>query len=197
MELFEFEGDNRKRSSPTTAGTGSIVQQCVICRRQAPKPNPQMMGQLPTEWIMPDIVFENVGLDYAGPLYLKRGSVRKPTILKSLCVCLRVDVCKSSPSGTGLWSHHRILHSLPAKIHCQKRKAYVNMEWPRHQLCGCQSCAEGTTCAPTLKSNYTRFLLNSRYRLAFYPWTCTSLGRFVGSSREKFQDSFGESSWKF
>ncbi|XP_064396444.1 uncharacterized protein LOC135343372 [Halichondria panicea] len=71
----------------------SIIRQCVICRRQAPKPSPQMMGQLPTERITPDIVFENVGLDYAGPLYLKRGSVRKPIILKSyVCVFVSMSV---------------------------------------------------------------------------------------------------------
>ena len=61
----------------------SIVRSCVVCRRQAPKPKPQLMGQLPRERITPDIVFEHVGVDYAGPLYLKRGSIRKPTILKS------------------------------------------------------------------------------------------------------------------
>ena len=61
----------------------SIVRSCVVCRRQAPKPKPQLMGQLPRERITPDIVFEHVGVDYAGPLYLKHGSIRKPTILKS------------------------------------------------------------------------------------------------------------------
>jgi hypothetical protein len=35
------------------------------------------------ERITPDVVFEHVGVDYAGPLYLKRGSTRKPVILKA------------------------------------------------------------------------------------------------------------------
>lgn len=71
----------------------SIVRSCVVCRRQTPKPRPQMMGQLPPERITPDAVFEHVGLDYAGPLYLKRGSVRKPTILKSyVCVFVSMSV---------------------------------------------------------------------------------------------------------
>ena len=42
-----------------------------------------MMGQLLPECITPDVVFKHIGLDFAGPLYLKRGSVRKLTILKS------------------------------------------------------------------------------------------------------------------
>ena len=40
------------------------------------------MGQLLPKHIMPNMVFEHIGLDFAGPLYLKRGSVRKPVILK-------------------------------------------------------------------------------------------------------------------
>jgi len=51
------------------------------------------MGQLPLQRITPDVVFENVGIDYAGPLYLKRGSVRKPTILKSyVCVFVSMSI---------------------------------------------------------------------------------------------------------
>ena len=54
----------------------------MTCRRREPKPKPQIMGQLPSVRITPDVVFEHVGLDYAGPLYLKLSSVRKPTIVK-------------------------------------------------------------------------------------------------------------------
>ena len=39
------------------------------------------------------MVFEHVGLDFAGPLYLKLGSVRKPTIIKSyVCVFVSMSV---------------------------------------------------------------------------------------------------------
>lgn len=39
-----------------------------------------MKGQLPPEHT-PDSAFEHVGLDYAGPLYTKKGSTRKPAFL--------------------------------------------------------------------------------------------------------------------
>ncbi len=42
-----------------------------------------MMGQVPFERVTPDTVFNRVGIDYAGPLYVKQGSVRKPTIVKT------------------------------------------------------------------------------------------------------------------
>uniref|UniRef100_A0A1X7UCG2 Integrase catalytic domain-containing protein n=1 Tax=Amphimedon queenslandica TaxID=400682 RepID=A0A1X7UCG2_AMPQE len=41
------------------------------------------MGQLPAERINPSMVFENVGIDFAGPLYIKYGHVRRPVIIKS------------------------------------------------------------------------------------------------------------------
>ena len=41
------------------------------------------MGQLPPVRVTPDIVFTNVGVDYAGPVLIKRGAVRRPTITKA------------------------------------------------------------------------------------------------------------------
>ncbi len=49
------------------------------------------MGQLPIERVTPDIVFENVGIDYAGPIYIKYGYIRKPTIVKAY-VCIFVSL---------------------------------------------------------------------------------------------------------
>ena len=69
----------------------SITRSCVVCRRRSAKPNPQLMGQLPKERVTPDAVFNNVGLDYAGPVYLKQGSIRKPVIVKAY-VCIFVSL---------------------------------------------------------------------------------------------------------
>ena len=41
------------------------------------------MGQLPAERVTPDSVFSKVGVDYAGPVYIKLGAVRGPTIIKA------------------------------------------------------------------------------------------------------------------
>ena len=41
------------------------------------------MGQLPSERVTPDIVFSKVGVDYAGPVYIKLGAVRRPMIVKA------------------------------------------------------------------------------------------------------------------
>ena len=64
-------------------GRKTVLRQCIICLRSSIRPQPQKMGQLPMERVTPDTVFENVGVDYAGPLYIKYGPIRKPTVIKA------------------------------------------------------------------------------------------------------------------
>ena len=71
----------------------TITRACITCRRTSIKPCPQLMGQLPVERIMPGIVFENVGSDYAGPMCLKLGRVRKSTTVKAyVCIFVAMSV---------------------------------------------------------------------------------------------------------
>ncbi len=71
----------------------SIIRECMICRKFAVRSRPQMTGQLPVERITPDTVFDNVGVDYAGPVYIKYGYVRKPTVVKAyICVFVSLSV---------------------------------------------------------------------------------------------------------
>ncbi len=71
----------------------SVTRACVVCRRVSAKPKPQMLGQLPADRLKPGSVFERTGVDYAGPVMVKSGPVRKPTLVKAyICVfvCLAV-----------------------------------------------------------------------------------------------------------
>lgn len=71
----------------------STTRACVTCRRVAAKPQNQKMGQLPMERVTPDLIFNRVGVDYAGPLLLKLGSTRKPVAVKSyVCVFVSLSV---------------------------------------------------------------------------------------------------------
>ncbi len=69
----------------------SITRGCVTCRRNSVKPQAQLMGQLPVERVTPGCIFEKVGVDYAGPIYIKLGKVRKPTLVKAY-ICLFVSL---------------------------------------------------------------------------------------------------------
>ncbi len=71
----------------------SIARKCLTCRRYTARPKPQMLGQLPVERITPGSVFDNVGVDYAGPVSIKYGYVRKPTFVKAyICVFVSLSV---------------------------------------------------------------------------------------------------------
>lgn len=71
----------------------STTRSCVICRRKSLRPQPPIMGQLPAERVTPDLVFNRVGVDYAGPIYVKYGYVRKPTLVKAyVCVFVSLSV---------------------------------------------------------------------------------------------------------
>ena len=60
-----------------------------MCNRHSSKPNKQRLGTQRT----PDIVFENVGVDYAGPISVKYAYVCKPTVIKSyMCVFVSLSV---------------------------------------------------------------------------------------------------------
>lgn len=85
----------------------SSVRAFIVCRKSSAKPRPQLMGQLPLDRITPGIVFEKVGIDYAGPIYIKSGHVRRRTIVKAY-ICVSQGICWSfipecAPHFVGLW----------------------------------------------------------------------------------------------
>ena len=67
----------------------SITRKC----RTTIKPQHQLLGQLPSKRLTLGFVFENVGIDYAGPFNIMYGSVRKLTIIKAyFCIFVSVSV---------------------------------------------------------------------------------------------------------
>lgn len=93
-----------------------ILSQCTVCRRYRGKLGEQKMSDLPEERVVPDNApFTNVGVDYFGPLDVRRGR----TVLKRYGV---IFTCLSSrASGGGELPRHRLLHQCCAKIRLQKR----------------------------------------------------------------------------
>lgn len=68
-----------------------ILHKCLVCFRLRPLLGQQKMGNLPMDRIHPSRPFSVTGLDYAGPLSIKSGNMKKAPITKAyLCifVCL-------------------------------------------------------------------------------------------------------------
>ena len=67
--------------------TRSVCSSCITCRKRAPAPQPQLMGQLPAARVTPTTAFTHTGVDFAGPFTLKLGHTRKPVKIKAyICV---------------------------------------------------------------------------------------------------------------
>ena len=58
------------------------IRNCVVCKHVGARAKPQLLGQFRAARLNPRDVFENTGVDHAGPIYIKTGSVRKPIIIK-------------------------------------------------------------------------------------------------------------------
>ena len=105
----------------------SVTRQCVTCCRQSVRPIPQKMGQLPNERVTPGSVFEKVGVDYAGPLQVKYGMVRKPVTIKAyICICLSISE-GSSPRGC-VRSDQCSLHRCSTQVYCSSRVPDIDLE---------------------------------------------------------------------
>ena len=65
----------------------AICSQCITCRKYNPRPQPQLMADLPAARVTPARAFSHTGMDLAGPFTIKMGHVRRPTNLKAhLCI---------------------------------------------------------------------------------------------------------------
>ncbi|XP_033250921.1 uncharacterized protein LOC117189948 [Drosophila miranda] len=72
-----------------------ITHECLACFRQRQHTSQQRMADLPSIRITQALPFVNTGCDYAGPILLKDGKVRKPRISKGY-ICLFVCLVTSA-----------------------------------------------------------------------------------------------------
>ena len=71
----------------------TVCQNCLVCKKAAPRPYQQKMGQLPAPRITAVLPFVHTGVDFAGPFILRYGNPRKPDTCK---VYLCIFVCLST-----------------------------------------------------------------------------------------------------
>ena len=115
--------------------TRSVCSQCKVCRKAAPKPAPQRLGELPAERICISPAFTSTGLDFAGPFTLKKGHTRKPVYIKAyLCVfvCLstkaiHLEVISDLTTSAFLAGFNRFIsrRGCPTTIHSDNGSNFV------------------------------------------------------------------------
>ena len=84
-----------------------IIRRCVVCRRYETKPcKPTRLADLPENRVSKDPPFSHIGLDFAGPFYVKepRTSSVKPRLQQGLCVF--VYMCLNSSRASGIDSRN-------------------------------------------------------------------------------------------
>ena len=81
----------------------NVSQSCLVCQKAYARPLSHLMGMLPTSRTTPAPPFHRTGVDFAGPLTLRLGHTRKPSLVKTYAVvfvCLttkavHLDLCAS------------------------------------------------------------------------------------------------------
>ncbi|GAB0086366.1 hypothetical protein DMENIID0001_004160 [Sergentomyia squamirostris] len=64
-----------------------VVRGCLICFRMRPPIHTQIMGELPSQRVSDPIPFVATGIDFAGPIFIRRGHYATVTLIKTyICV---------------------------------------------------------------------------------------------------------------
>ena len=167
----------------------TVIQGCITCRKTSVKPKPQMLGQLPIERVTPDVVFDRVGVDYAGPIYVKYGYVRKPTVVKAY-VCIFVSLSVRAV-------HLELVSDLSSEafIACLRRfvsrRGLPNLIWSDHGTNFVGAARELKELSEFLNNqksqvSYLRILLIGQHRMEIHSEMCPTFWRNLGSRGEKF-----------
>ena len=122
----------------------SVCASCVLCRRRTPTPLTQLMGDLPAHRVNPALCFVNTGLDYAGPITLKRGNPRRPTLTKgylAIFICLatkaiHIEVVSDQSTPTLIAALKRFcsIRGLPKNIYSDNGANFVGARHCLHDL---------------------------------------------------------------
>lgn len=93
-----------------------LSRECVKCQTAYCKPLSQQMGPLPSYRTTPASPFTRTGIDFAGPVYIKQGTTRKPVRVKTY-ICL--FICMTTKAV-----HIELCHDLTTEAFIQAFKRF-------------------------------------------------------------------------
>ena len=123
----------------------TVCRSCITCRRQSAHSESQMMGQVPSQRMTQHHPFEIVGVDYAGPLTIKKGHTRKSVLIKAylaIFVCfatkaVHLEVIEDLSTEDFISGLKRFIarRGLPSqKIHSDNGRNFIGAKNDLHQL---------------------------------------------------------------
>ena len=128
------------------------------------------MGQLPAQRVMPHFPFQITGVDYAGPLTIKKGHTRKPVLIKAylaIFVCfsskaVHIEVIEDDSTEDFLAGLKRFIarRGLPLEIHSDNGKNFIGARNDLYQLYRFLQTSEA-------QSSISNYLLSNRIQ-----WNC-------------------------
>lgn len=102
------------------------IHRCIRCHKMNSKPVPPIMADIPTLRMDGNYAFENVSLDFGGPIHTKESNTRKSTVHKSyicLFVCLKTRAIHlemvtdlSTPAFLAAFQRFTSRRNVPRKI---------------------------------------------------------------------------------
>ncbi|XP_069363859.1 uncharacterized protein [Maniola hyperantus] len=112
-----------------------IVLNCIVCRRFQGRSATNIMGNLPSDRLMPDFPFHVVGTDFAGPFMITDRKGRGCKISKAyLCIficfkykCIHLETVSELSQNAFVLTLKRLIarRGLPRSIHCDNGGNYV------------------------------------------------------------------------
>ena len=133
----------------------TLVRSCVRGRKVTTRPSPQLFGQLPADRLNPGRAFDCVGVDYAGPLLIKSGPIRKPVLKKAyvaVFVCFatkaaHLELVSELTTEAFIATLRRFIgrRGLPSKIWSDHGTNFVGAEREIRDLLRGESSTEGIT----------------------------------------------------
>ena len=112
-----------------------VLKKCITCKRQDARPCEQQMGDLPPDRVTPGgPAFVSVGVDYFGPIAVKRGRGREKrygclfTCLSSRAVHIEVVESLDTDSFINCLQRFIARRGLPELIHSDNGRNFVGAE---------------------------------------------------------------------
>lgn len=116
----------------------SLLRSCVICKRFSSSPGDQMTAPLPADRVEQSAPFSIIGVDFAGPLFVKDNDIKQYILLITCAVTrsLHLELVGSLSTDTFLLAFRRFIarRGLPSVVYSDNARTFKRAELELKQL---------------------------------------------------------------